>query len=1244
MARKFEIYKNGLLPLFKFLSDKAVIVQAWKKSHEYIRRHNWYSDTLDLDFSCIDLENLYLEISDIFSTDKWKNYSPTPLRLVPAPKPNENWKINSGKFIPPADLSIRPLAHISIKDQTIAMMFLMCLANIFENLQKKPAEYSKNDDNLAVSYGNRLLCLWEKSAEGLDKANFLWGNSETYNRYYEDYQNFISRPEKVLQNLVSSQKERQFLVITTDLSKCYDRIDCQSLIKKIQKEIVVHSSQEKKFLQCLKRIFRWEWDQADRNLIETYRRDLEDKTLEEENHNIGIPQGLVISGFLANIYLLDFDNKIKDLISAEQNICINDCSYTIIDYCRYVDDMRFVLRINTYANNIEEKNFTQHFSQYIQGILDQFASGQKINQTKTSLSHVDFSKNFNIIAEQLRELKFRTSGPMDEHNAWEVLKLNKNIWEYTSNPKKTDSISFGDIYLETKPIDVKEETLERFSAYNWRKVYRTLSLLLPPNNDNSDSFDYPYSRKTLDYQTDDFCQKILFRWLSDPSKIRILRISLDICPNCDYLQIVLELLCKLLGQDGYPKYYALYILSELYRAAAIETGFVCSHDQISDQYNIDDYRFKLRSKIPDIIKRSPNMPWYLANQIALFCFIFCYEDDCLKEVLPFCDNAYQECYKYMALSDEQHLDKINLPALITAYRIKKNDEILKKYINHLVLIGKNEYDIYFRQLITYIDNQLLFSLNICDQIYADENNQIIPNVDIPLLDIIKSKQNPFVSEVALLRLGLALWEFLEKKKISVKKFYSLQQLSINISSLTSINNPTKRCRLTISAQKNFLPKDRFLFQPEKWEDCDFAKISQIGKILRSAALSEQEYSLMRQSSLVISDEKYDKMISRYWGVRSSWLKRHYGLFFDRIALGGTHIPISPWFTNLFSTLLAWPGAWCFEEFENINFKELKNLFQQRLDDLKKCYGQASNQLIIPVDIDLNSFTNGSEYNKLNVALVQNIFPTKNDLDKDPFLQARENKSKSHSHLSDLFQMLLKAFKTQKKIVQKFKSINLIVFPELSITHSDLSAVERFADQMNCMVFCGTVFHTHPEDISKKVNTGMWIIPQRTEQHRSFIRLLQGKKHLTKDELKKYGISPYRPVQWLIRGNVDNKTLWSLSAAMCYDSTDIKLAADLRDVTDCFIVSAFNKDIGVFDTMAESMRYHMFGHIAIANCGMYGGSTVQAPYKEAHERIIVHSHGNMQASISLATLDLRKFSKIEDDRIKTPPAGYNGRHQ
>ena len=69
MGRKFPGYEQGLKPEFRFLSDKAVIVQAWKKAHEYIRRHNWYSDTLDLDVSCVQLDALYEEIHSLFSTE-----------------------------------------------------------------------------------------------------------------------------------------------------------------------------------------------------------------------------------------------------------------------------------------------------------------------------------------------------------------------------------------------------------------------------------------------------------------------------------------------------------------------------------------------------------------------------------------------------------------------------------------------------------------------------------------------------------------------------------------------------------------------------------------------------------------------------------------------------------------------------------------------------------------------------------------------------------------------------------------------------------------------------------------------------------------------------------------------------------------------------------------------------------------------------------------------------------------------
>ena len=37
MGRAFPGYEGGLRPEFRFLKDKAVIIQAWKKAHEYIR-------------------------------------------------------------------------------------------------------------------------------------------------------------------------------------------------------------------------------------------------------------------------------------------------------------------------------------------------------------------------------------------------------------------------------------------------------------------------------------------------------------------------------------------------------------------------------------------------------------------------------------------------------------------------------------------------------------------------------------------------------------------------------------------------------------------------------------------------------------------------------------------------------------------------------------------------------------------------------------------------------------------------------------------------------------------------------------------------------------------------------------------------------------------------------------------------------------------------------------------------------
>lgn len=182
-----------------------------------------------------------------------------------------------------------------------------------------------------------------------------------------------------------------------------------------------------------------------------------------------------------------------------------------------------------------------------------------------------------------------------------------------------------------------------------------------------------------------------------------------------------------------------------------------------------------------------------------------------------------------------------------------------------------------------------------------------------------------------------------------------------------------------------------------------------------------------------------------------------------------------------------------------------------------------------------------------------------------------------------------------------------------------------------------------------------MIPQKKTggRTREFTLLYQGKLHPIPME-EKGGVIPWRPVQWLVRGKVGRKTIWRLTASMCYDSTDVKLAADLRDLVDCYIISAFNRDVNVFDAMAEAMRYHLYNHTVIANSGEFGGSTIQAPYENTYDRLLLHAHGSDQALVAIKTLMLSDFVRAHHKAAgtrgrkkrrkarKTSPAGFVGR--
>ena len=54
--------KTYLAPTLDDLRLECVLVQAWKKTSAYIRAHNWYADTLELDWQSLRLPQFLGEL------------------------------------------------------------------------------------------------------------------------------------------------------------------------------------------------------------------------------------------------------------------------------------------------------------------------------------------------------------------------------------------------------------------------------------------------------------------------------------------------------------------------------------------------------------------------------------------------------------------------------------------------------------------------------------------------------------------------------------------------------------------------------------------------------------------------------------------------------------------------------------------------------------------------------------------------------------------------------------------------------------------------------------------------------------------------------------------------------------------------------------------------------------------------------------------------------------------------------
>ena len=1288
-----EIFSPILGPNENLLWDKKLLSQAWKKTNIFIRENNWYMDSLELELFSFNIENNL----SLLTRKTIKN---PKVSIVPVPKTTK-WIFEESKSIDfdswrsetkengEIDIELRGIALVGIDMQVRFTTMLICMAEAIETLQKKIQ--TELDELLHAdfySYGNRLQCIWTKE-DNINKAIFQTGSSLLYEKYFHNYKLFLRRPleiAKYYHECLSSQNK--IYIINLDITKFFDSIDTDLLIELMKKQLKSYYEDKKSFsevdiinfINVVKNQFEFKYDTS----LE------KDEIITKIS---GLPQGLAASGFFSNIYLMDFDESIgreknrsiilkkkgKDLELVEDKADAN--SMIIRDYCRYVDDIRLVIEVNKDLTLKEIENKIFEIMDYFleKSINEKSHANLKLSFNKDKFELIDYQYHYRKPISQIlnshRTLLSGTPTIEDVSNNLDSLKSLFLSSLSKSENETTNNLSLSKI--NTEQWDVKDSTVKKFIATELKKNLVIKSKVLPSQFENNNTLNSAYRKNELEKQN--ISKILLSAWSKDPSLIYLLKISLEINPSRFNLKSLIESLelklfpnVKDLRQLREHK-VALYLIGQLYNLG-FELLFKKHNNTDLSKYNcLKDILSSFLEKLVYLHNQKKlNLPFYVTQNLILFSVAISKRSLDLR-LLP-SEKSKLENYFLLenlatsanSLNEKELITKILPLALIKNQFSSKNDQFINWFVNIINSIENKELKQKFIHKLFQEDNilfRIVFSNNCSADIddytelvapykyylslYKTSKTNLINNKPISLMKVILSENNPFSQENALLLLAQQLYY----NGIDSLKNISLLDIDVTCSNWGEIQNPHFYSEGFFKVNPNsHNEKDKLLkFRPfwlddkllkskkhlNHYKDLEyFQGVYNLGIVLRSCILGDFHHTSTRN----ILD--YSK--NRYYGFKNTYFSRSFGLDNSIQQLSNRSQPITPWMSEFIFYCLRWPYAHFTIEME-IKYNNISKLINDRISYQKNIYGNLTKlpMYVYPVILSDNNTSNS-----IKVGIVQTVLPKPLDFDiKNPLYWSKENKSLQRNHLINICNLIERHLIAYNTTNQE-QHIDLLVFPEVSVHEDDIDILRRLVYKTKTNIFAGLMFMQNPNNTHEVVNQGLWMIHDKENDKENILELYQGKGYVTSNE-NKMGIKGYRPYQLIIEFNQPNNgNNWKVTGSICYDSTDLKLAADLRDITDAFVIAAYNKDIQTFDNMASSLSYHMYQPIILSNIGIYGGSTIQAPFS-GHNKLIAHLHGHNQIGIGIFEIDMNEFKNTKKDSLKiktkTPPAGYKGRN-
>lgn len=1260
-----------LRPVIDDLRMECVLVQAWKKTSAHIRQHSWYADTLELDYQSLRLPAFIEELQErLNSPNEWVS---APLDHIPAPKA-QRWELKDEKWQPKQSeklaTKLRPLAHLDLQDQVVATAMMMCLADRVETTAGDPRLPPNEASNRkrVLAYGHRLFC---DSEDG--RLTHRWGSSKLYRQFYQDYQVFLERPKIVASEFSRDGTEGEIAIVHSDLSKFYDRVRPKLLHQKVREMQL--PSDDPEFFALFEKVFDWKWRNSKWPLEYGKNNGIDDFS------SVALPQGLVAAGFFANIALRDFENALRE--SIDQQMDFSD-GVDILDVCYYVDDLRIVLRI---AEGENENLIECGVCAWLQTLLERTAPGLLVEQRKTKATVEGREKRFLVPqSKAAKRIQHEVSGTFDMLHGTELIGAIEGFFHtqqrYASADMGTGNARSG---LLIGISDLRDDTATRFAAGRYRRTFRSLRPLLPSDiaridgavkseEDDNDGEIGPaqlvLSREQLDEKAQLFAAMLIEEWVSNPGNVRLLRIALDMYPEVRFLDEILGLLrdgWSLNGGRGPRKDVRLYCLAEIFRAGATETGMVNDSDCLPSDVDVDDYHVRLATEAGEIFNAfmtapgsSARLPWFFMQQVFLYL--------CARNQVPEVSSGLRR----------KSFDRLNRHRQLARFISGNQPAQLQERSIYLVLgvsafghewllshAASGNVSPEFLRALSEVSPEIaerlwaLISDNATqEQCAAARSLGIIQpastnSTRTTVGSLAQTGTNPFYEEENLLKLADRLldydyadWpEVLTPWQIACDLHQALEGSYFGLIDQKSV------------AILDRFPQGRHLFVIPDWcESNDEKQRYKLGMVLRYALRSSINFNsgVTRKKDLVSN--------LRYRTPVSHWEQQRHSGFQGRSSFAPPWLPMSSRMETILFELLRWPG--CGVSVPIQSMVEIAESIKSRLKELGKRRGKATKMIFLeqaaswPGKPPMNGWER-----PLRVGIVQSVVP---DFDQycaklqDPELLTDPTlRTQQRSHLAALLEgvsQMLRVRETHRSQArQDGRVLDLLVFPELAVHPLDVDTlILPFVRSYKCIVLCGLVYHSESTlQGAPLINSCLWLIPEWSRSSGFQVRRFeQGKKHLASGEA---GFSPpiqgFRPVQWQIEYQWHSDSVMHrpliLSASICYDATDLELAADLRNRNDFYIVCALNRDVGTFDRMAEGLHYHMFQAVMVVNNGQFGGSNLFFPFGETHHRQVLHLHGQPQASIAFAEICPRKlidrplspYSARPEGAWKTKPAGW-----